>query len=74
MRVFPATGLKVRDPVKKDLLPAEGREVSDTDSFWHRRLADGDVVLAKPAPPPIATDDTTKTKRLDTGTTRSNDA
>jgi hypothetical protein len=29
------------------VLPAEGREVLD-NRFWHRRLRDGDVVLADP--------------------------
>ncbi|WP_207458653.1 DUF2635 domain-containing protein [Azospirillum sp. SYSU D00513] len=47
MFVKPAAGLLVRDPVNREPLPAEGREVPD-DQFWHRRLADGDVVLAKP--------------------------
>lgn len=49
MHVYPNPDLKVRDPVKKDLLPEEGRAVSDTDPFWHRRLAQGDVVLERPA-------------------------
>ena len=48
MLVKPATGLKVRDPVKKDYLPADGRTVSETDIYWNRRLRDGDVVLVKP--------------------------
>ncbi len=39
--------LKVRDPVLKDFLPDEGREVGD-HPYWHRRLRDGDVVLAEP--------------------------
>jgi Asp-tRNA(Asn)/Glu-tRNA(Gln) amidotransferase A subunit family amidase len=77
MRVYPAAGLLCRDPVKKDLLPESGRDVDDADPFWHRRLADGDVVLAPVAPtspPAIAADEPPKTQRLDTGTTRSNDA
>lgn len=37
--------LVVRDPDFKDLIPAEGRDVPDTD-YWQRRLRDGDVVLA----------------------------
>jgi hypothetical protein len=47
-------GLSVRDPDLKDLLPREGREVPSTD-YWHRRLRDGDVVLA---PAPTATEET----------------
>jgi hypothetical protein len=45
MIVKPAPGLKVRDPVKKDFLPDEGRKVSATDLYWNRRLSDGDVIL-----------------------------
>jgi hypothetical protein len=30
------------------VLPVDGKEVSDTDFFWHRRLRDGDVVKANP--------------------------
>lgn len=48
MFVKPAPGLVVRDPDLKDLIPAEGRHVSDDSMFWHRRLRDKDVVLAKP--------------------------
>ncbi|WP_175795965.1 DUF2635 domain-containing protein [Burkholderia anthina] len=44
MKVKPAPGLKVRDPVLKDYLPAEGREVGDFDLYYIRRLRDGDVV------------------------------
>lgn len=45
MFVKPAPGLKIRDPEMKDLIPDEGRNVSDDDLYWHRRLRDGDVVL-----------------------------
>ncbi|HFV9182098.1 TPA: DUF2635 domain-containing protein, partial [Yersinia enterocolitica] len=43
-----------RDPVKGTFLPESGAEVPD-NSFWRRRLNDGDVVReqpkeAKPAP------------------------
>lgn len=48
MFVKPAPGLVVRDPDLKDLIPAEGRHVSDDSMFWHRRLRDKDVVLATP--------------------------
>jgi hypothetical protein len=48
MRVFPATaGLLVRDPVKTDRLPVEGREVEDSP-YWQRLLACGDVSLQAP--------------------------
>ncbi|MMZ47281.1 hypothetical protein D3C87_1974200 [compost metagenome] len=46
MLVKPKDGLSVRCPVKGVPLPAEGAEVPD-NTFWHRRLNDGDVVLAK---------------------------
>jgi hypothetical protein len=49
MFVMPAPGLKVRDPRTKRTIPDEGIEVPDTDSFWLRRLADGDVVEFIPA-------------------------
>lgn len=37
--------LDFRDPDRGDRLPAEGREVPDSE-FWQRRLSDGDVVPA----------------------------
>ncbi|EKN5072692.1 TPA: DUF2635 domain-containing protein [Yersinia enterocolitica] len=54
MIVKPVTGRTVRDPVKGTFLPESGSEVPD-NSFWRRRLNDGDVVReqpkeAKPAP------------------------
>jgi hypothetical protein len=51
MRVKPAEGRQVRDPVTKQLLPAAGRDVPD-NQFWRRRLRDGDVVVETAAPPP----------------------
>jgi len=55
MFVKPAPGLKVRDPVKKDYLPVDGRTVPDTSIYWTRRLQFGDVVKATPpAPAPAA--------------------
>lgn len=47
MFVCPKPGIRVRDPVKKDLLPDEGREVAES-MYWHRRIADGDVVTQRP--------------------------
>jgi hypothetical protein len=54
MHVKPVAGRTVRDPVKGTFLPESGSEVPD-NSFWRRRLNDGDVVReqhkeAKPAP------------------------
>ena len=39
--------LIVRDPMTKQPLPVEGKEVTD-NTYWCRRLRDGDVVKAKP--------------------------
>ena len=59
MKVKPAPGLVVRDPMSKQALPAEGGEVGDTN-FWRRRLACGDVVAIKEAPAPVAKQEPTK--------------
>lgn len=45
MKLKPAEGRAVRDPVRCTLLPADGAEVT-LDAFWRRRLRDGDVVDA----------------------------
>ncbi|CAJ2714079.1 DUF2635 domain-containing protein [Burkholderia pseudomallei] len=50
MKVYPAPGLKVRDPVTMNLLDEnEGLEVAEFDLHWNRMLRDGDVVLTAPA-------------------------
>lgn len=49
MKIKPAPGLKVRHPVTKQHIPAEGIEVSDTDTYWFRRIRSGDVVLVTEA-------------------------
>lgn len=43
MKLKPAEGRAVRDPVKRTLLPEDGADVT-LDAFWRRRLRDGDVV------------------------------
>lgn len=43
LRFKPAEGRQVRRP-DGEILAAEGELVAP-DSYWHRRLADGDVVL-----------------------------
>lgn len=52
MFVKPAEGRQVRDPASKRPIPAAGANVPQ-DSYWIRRLRDGDVVAANPpaAPP-----------------------
>lgn len=44
MRIKPAPGLQVRDPVTKQLLPADGIDVPDDSILWNKILNDGDVV------------------------------
>lgn len=48
MYVKPAPGRTVPDPDRGDILPAEGREVPETQ-YWLRRLADGDIERDLPA-------------------------
>lgn len=48
MRIYPSPGLLVRDPIKRDALPQEGREVADNDHYWLRRLSCHDVTLIRP--------------------------
>ncbi|WP_227459313.1 DUF2635 domain-containing protein [Cupriavidus pauculus] len=43
MKVKPAEGLKVRDPVTKQFID-DAHEIDPTDFYWNRRLRDGDVV------------------------------
>ena len=46
----PATAtLVVRDPVTRLPLPAEG-EAKPLDTYWSRRLVDGDVVIVEQPP------------------------
>lgn len=49
MKVWPAPGRRVRDPANGQLLTRRGAEVPD-NSYWRRRLADGDVLDAPPTP------------------------
>lgn len=47
MKVKPAEGLLVRDPVTREALPAKGGTVP-RNAYWLRRLRDGDVIDAAP--------------------------
>lgn len=51
-----AAGLKIRDPITKMHLPAEGAEVSFSSpkalNYWIRRMRSGEVIEC---PPPIST-------------------
>lgn len=44
------SGVKVPDPVRKDFLPEEGREV-ESSPYWHRRIVARDVDVVLPKPP-----------------------
>jgi hypothetical protein len=53
MKVKLAAGRALRDPVTKQLMPADQvREVSATSIYWRRRLRDGDVVVVEDTPRP----------------------
>lgn len=62
MFIKPAPGVKVRDPRSRLPLPETGAEVSDTDTYWARRLVDGDVVHVETKPAPAAAPKTTPPK------------
>lgn len=53
MKLVPRTGMLVIDPVTFQTLPAHGED-KELDSFWLRRLQDGDVVEAKEEQQPAA--------------------
>jgi hypothetical protein len=48
IRVKSAPGLRVRHPVTKVLLPDDGLEIDELETFWVRRLLDRDVVMVEP--------------------------
>ncbi len=41
--------IKVRDPKTMQFIPAEGLEVDELSTYWHRAIASGDVVFADDA-------------------------
>lgn len=54
MRVKPADGRIVRDPLRGDDLPADGRDVP-RNVYWRRCVQSGDVVeIAEPAAADVA--------------------
>ncbi|AOJ16841.1 hypothetical protein WJ02_21420 [Burkholderia vietnamiensis] len=54
MRVKPADGRIVRDPLRGDDLPADGRDVP-RNVYWRRCVQSGDVVeIATPAAADVA--------------------
>ena len=46
MFVKPINGRSVHDPARGDLLPAEGRNV-DESQYWYRREIDGDIKIVQ---------------------------
>lgn len=46
MYVKPLENRQVPDPFHGDILPPEGRNVSD-DQYWQRRILDGDVEMTE---------------------------
>ena len=46
--IKPAAGLVVRDPITRQPLASDG-EARALDTYWSRRLLDGDVHLVAPA-------------------------
>jgi hypothetical protein len=51
MKVYPVPGGRVRDPRTRAIIPADGYDVPDSDFYWLRRLAHGDVTKEPPIPP-----------------------
>ncbi|MEG3348411.1 DUF2635 domain-containing protein [Novacetimonas sp. GS1] len=59
MRLYPAAGLQIRDPITHAVIPASGVEVPDRNGipasfYWQRRLRVGDVTRTSPATTPVA--------------------
>ena len=54
MYVKPAPSVKVRDPQSMLHLPDAG-QIVESNSYWLRRLADGDVIVTTPPAEPRAT-------------------
>lgn len=52
MLVKPADGRLVRCPVRGTVLPESGEDVPE-NTFWTRRLRDGDVVRVKDSQKPV---------------------
>lgn len=55
MRIRPAEGRTIRDPASGNPIPRDGVSVQE-NSFWSRRIKDGDVLLIEESLPvaPIA--------------------
>lgn len=51
MRIVPRTGMVIINPATHKPLPVGGDDV-ELDTYWVRRLNDGDVAEVLPDPPP----------------------
>lgn len=47
IRIKPKDGLQIYDPAHDDFLPAEGRDVPNLTPYWHRRVREGGIEVAK---------------------------
>lgn len=52
MFIKPKPGVVLRDPISKQVLPAEGRNVPSS-GFWLRRIAEGSVELVASVATPL---------------------
>ena len=46
IHLIPKDGSKVRDPASGKPLDANGIKMEKLNSFWHKRLSDGSVMVA----------------------------
>ena len=58
----PADGLKIRNPETGRHMPPDGEWVS-MDTYWRRRLRDGDVTASRPTRAPAAANGTNKSAK-----------
>ena len=49
IHLIPKDGARVRDPLSKKILDANGIKIPKLDTFWFRRLQDGEVIEAPQA-------------------------
>lgn len=64
LRIYPAAGLKTRDPVSKRLVPETGLDIDPNNLYWARRIADGSVTTKAPV---ISTNNSAQTAQVSRG-------
>lgn len=47
LRVKPREGIKIRHPVTRQHIPADGIVLRELDTYWERRRMDGDVTVTE---------------------------